>query len=103
MDRNINVWLPLKLPRPGTWPATQACVLTRNRTSNLWVHRLVLNPLSHASRGSISHTHAITLQAELLGHMATRTVFGVTKSSGEEGPFVAKANTCLYSGCFFSS
>ena len=29
-EKNINVWLPLTcLPR-GTWPATQACVLTGN-------------------------------------------------------------------------
>ena len=25
--RNINVWLPLTHPLPGTWPATQACAL----------------------------------------------------------------------------
>ena len=29
-ERNINVWLPLVCPTPGTWPATQACVLTGN-------------------------------------------------------------------------
>ena len=31
-ERNINVWLPLTLPLLGTWPATQACVLT----ATLW-------------------------------------------------------------------
>ena len=35
----------------GTWPATQACDLTGNRTSNPLVHRPVLNPLSHTSQG----------------------------------------------------
>ena len=27
-------------PHQGTWPATQACALTRNRTGDLLVHRL---------------------------------------------------------------
>ena len=27
-ERNINVWLPLVCPLLGTWPETQACVLT---------------------------------------------------------------------------
>ena len=44
--------LPLTRPQPGTWPATQACALTGNRTGNLLVHRLALNPLSHMSQGS---------------------------------------------------
>ena len=36
----------------GTWPATQACAPTGNRTgSNLLVCRPVLNPLSHTSQG----------------------------------------------------
>ena len=35
----------------GTWPATQACALTGNRTGNPLVHRPVLNPLSHTSQG----------------------------------------------------
>ena len=41
------------LPHPqlGTWPATQACALTGNRTGDLFVHRLGLNPLSHTSQG----------------------------------------------------
>ena len=29
-ERNINVWLPLTWPPLGTWPTTQACVLTGN-------------------------------------------------------------------------
>ena len=48
--RYIN-WLPLECPQLGTQPATQACALTGNRTSNLSVHRLALNPLSHTSQG----------------------------------------------------
>ena len=31
-ERNINVWLPLMCPLLGTWPATQACAITRNQT-----------------------------------------------------------------------
>ena len=50
-ERNINVWLPLVCPTLGTWPATQACALNGNQTSNLSVHRLALNPLSHTSQG----------------------------------------------------
>ena len=53
-ERNINVWLPLMNPLLGTWPATQACALTGNRTGNPLVHRLALNPLNHTSQGRIS-------------------------------------------------
>ena len=35
-ERNINVWLPLTRPLLGTWPTTQACALTGNRTMILW-------------------------------------------------------------------
>ena len=51
-ERNIS-WLPLTCPQLGTWPATQACALTGNRTSDLSVCRLALNPLSHTSQGWI--------------------------------------------------
>ena len=50
-ERNISVWLPLAHPLLGTWPTTQACALTGNRTSDPLVGRPVLNPLSHTSRG----------------------------------------------------
>ena len=49
-ERNINQ-LPFTCPQPGTWPTTQACAPTGNRTGNLLVRRLVLNPLSHTSPG----------------------------------------------------
>ena len=35
------------------WPASQARVLTGNRTSNLLVCRPALNPLSHTSQENI--------------------------------------------------
>ena len=37
-ERNINVWLPLTHPPLWTRPATQARVLTGNRTSNTLIH-----------------------------------------------------------------
>ena len=52
-DRNINVWLPLVHPQLGSWPATQACALTGNRTSNPLVQETALNPLSHTSQGRL--------------------------------------------------
>ena len=51
-ERNINVWLPRARPPLGTWPATQACALTGNQTSDPLVLRPALNPLSHTSQGS---------------------------------------------------
>ena len=39
-------------PPPGAWPATQACALSGNRTSDPLIRRLVLNPLSHTSLGN---------------------------------------------------
>ena len=47
---NIN-GLSLSHPQLGTWPATQACALTGNRTNSLSVFRLAFNPLSHTSQG----------------------------------------------------
>ena len=29
-ERNINMWLPLTHPLPGSWPPTQACSLAGN-------------------------------------------------------------------------
>ena len=52
-DRNIN-WLPLAHPQLGTWPTTQACALTGNRTGDILVRRPTLNPLSHTRKGSTS-------------------------------------------------
>ena len=52
-ERNVIVWLPLTHPILKTWPTTQARALTGNRTSDPVVRRLVLNPLSHSSQGTI--------------------------------------------------
>ena len=48
-ERNIHVWLPLTCPVLGTWPTTQACALTGNRTSDPF-QRSELNPLSYTSQ-----------------------------------------------------
>ena len=47
------MWLPFTWPLLGTWPVSQACALTGNRTGKPLVLRLALNPLSHTSQGSI--------------------------------------------------
>ena len=54
-ERNISVWLPLLCPTLGTWPETQVCALLGNQTGNPLVCRLVLNPLSHSSRGTYAN------------------------------------------------
>ena len=41
-----------RVPQLGTWPATQACALTGNRTGDPLVHKPELNPLSYTSQGS---------------------------------------------------
>ena len=38
-------------PAQGTWPATQACPPTGNRTCNHLVNRPMLNPLSYINQG----------------------------------------------------
>ena len=52
-ERNIS-WLPLAHPQPGTWAATQARALTRNRTPDLSVSGTTPSPLSHTSQGFTS-------------------------------------------------
>ena len=49
-ERYINR-LPLSHPQLGTWPTTQACALTGNRTIDLLESRLALNPLNHTNQG----------------------------------------------------
>ena len=63
-EKNINVWLPLAHPQVGTWPATQACALTGNRTGNALVHRPALNPLSYTSQGLVAPF--LTEESEIL-------------------------------------
>ena len=58
-ERNINVWLTLVCLLLGTWPATQACALTGNRTCNPLVCRPGLNPLSYMGQGFLPFMAAI--------------------------------------------
>ena len=53
------------VPPLGTWPATQACALTGNQTSDPLVHRPVLNPLSHTSQGLNTVMFKFMLQENL--------------------------------------
>ena len=50
--RETSIGCLSHVPNQEAWPATKACSLTGNQTSDLSVHRLVLNPLSHTSQGS---------------------------------------------------
>ena len=49
--RNINVWVPLVHPSLGTWPATQACALTGNRTRKRLLYGRTPNQLSYRGQG----------------------------------------------------
>ena len=51
--RETSIGCLSRVPQLGTWPATQACALTGNQTSDLLVRRLTLNPLGHTSQGYI--------------------------------------------------
>ena len=55
-ERHMD-WWPLTSPQLGTWPATQACALARDQTSDLSVCRLALSPLNHTSQGKILCTY----------------------------------------------
>ena len=46
--------LPLTWPPLGTWPATEACALTGNQTSNPLVCRSMLSSLSYSNQGVFS-------------------------------------------------
>ena len=55
------MWLPLTHPLLRTWPATQACALTGNRTGDSSLCRVALNPLSHTSQGKSQRSELCTL------------------------------------------
>ena len=50
--RNMHL-LPLPCPQLRTWPTTQACALTGNRTSNLSLCGTMPSPLNHTSQGHL--------------------------------------------------
>ena len=50
-ERNVNVWLPPMRPLPGKCSDWES---NRQPTRNPWVHKPVLNPLSHTSQACSS-------------------------------------------------
>ena len=67
-ERKISVWLPLTCPQLGTWPTSQACALTGNRTGDSLVHRPTLNPLSYTSQGWITFFKKVTFRLYLTAY-----------------------------------
>ena len=73
MERNISMWKKRPcvrkisvsclshLPQLGDWATTQACVLTRNWTSDLLLCGTTFNQLSHTGQGSKSSFNSIKL------------------------------------------
>ena len=59
-------------PLLGIWPATQACALTGNQTSDPLVCRPVLNPLSHTSQGWLGSVLENKLFKSKVYHFAQR-------------------------------
>ena len=74
MKRNINVWLSLVCPVLGTWPTTQACAQTGNRTGDLSFCRWVLSPLSHTSQDKkLPNFHGMDLTCDKTCSMVKKT------------------------------
>ena len=87
-ERNTNVWVPFMRPLLGTWPATQACALTGNRsgdplvwTSNPLVCRPALNPLSHTSQSDKTHVKDLFYSWEVDFPTPTRARESVMKAT----------------------
>ena len=79
-ERNIHVWLPLvRRPLLGTWPATQACALTGDRTGDTLVRRPAVNPPSPTSWGQ--HNCFLWRCSELPFRMG-----GVLRCRADRGP-----------------
>ena len=74
-------------PLLGTWPTTQACVLTGNQTGSLLLHSRVLNPLSHSNQGHLgsfittrvifSHQWQMTFSREIMGVLQSSVLASV--------------------------
>ena len=69
-ERNMDVWLPLARPLLGTWPTSQACALTGNRTGEPLDRGPALNPLSHTSQGRFVLITIIMIYLSLFGYKA---------------------------------
>ena len=74
MDERYIDQLPLACPQPDTWPTTQACAPTGNRTCVPLVRRrLALNPLNHTSQGMIIYTFLTLLYCYCLISVISNT------------------------------
>ena len=69
--RNINVWLLLAHPLLGTWPATQACTLTGNRTGDPLICRSALNHWATPARTISDDFVGQEFQEDWLGDFAS--------------------------------
>ena len=84
-EKNIN-WLLLTCPQLGIWPTTQTCALTGNWTSDLWVCRLALSPLSHTRQGKINfplHVDVQLFQHYLLKRLSLLRVLPLSFVKGQ--------------------
>ena len=71
-DREISVWLPLTHPLLGTWPPTQACALTGNRTIDLLIRRRVLSAQATELHQSGQKTKVLILPLPPTSGVATK-------------------------------
>ena len=83
-ERNVNVWLPPMRPLPGKCSDWES---NRQPTRNPWVHKPVLNPLSHTSQACSSvfvviHPKADTWLAILHTGGTYESVFQILKDIG---------------------
>ena len=76
------MWLPLTHLLQGTWLATQACALTGNRTGDLSVCTLTLNPLSYNRPGQ-----DVLLKGCMLLQKRTHLSTEWLRASGAHPPF----------------
>ena len=81
-------------PVLGTWPATQACALTGNRTGNPLIYRPMLSPLSYTSQGYI--INFLRWGIYVLGGDADAQAGSGTSALEVPGP---RANSTPCSGC----
>ena len=104
------MWFPLICPLLGTWPTTQACALSGNRTSNPLVCRPALNPLTRTSQGYLATFEdevqrtlkcfsfgGITLEARTLGPEAVLTPSSATEEhlKAKEKRLTEQPTRCL--------
>ena len=93
-EGNIGVWLLIMRPPLGTWPATQTCALTGNRTSYPLVCKRALNTLSHTNQSRIK----LLLWLLPVGHACSHRVRESYKQHSKEYRFWYQRELSLTSG-----